>query len=136
MTEPLFYPLFLWFVVALVRVLERPTARRQIVALVLAALAFPVRTQAAVLFPAIAVAVLNDGAAQGTMRRSLRSFGLTWCAGGAAAALAGGAAAAGISHPLGAYGVLLRGWWHPHGLLLWTAANVTSLTLGVGVLVA
>jgi hypothetical protein len=136
LTEPLFYPVFLWFVVALARALERPTTKRQLAALAVAALAFQVRTQAAVLFPAIAVAVLIYGASEGAVRRSLRSFAFTWCAGGVAAVVAAAAAAADVWHPLGAYGVLLRGWWHPHGLLLWTAANVTSLTVGVGVLVA
>ena len=37
--------------------------------------------------------------------------------------------------PLGAYNVLLDDMWHPHNLLIWISANVTSLTLGLGVLV-
>jgi hypothetical protein len=136
MTEPVFYPVFLWFVLALVRALERPTQRRQLVLLLTGAIAFAARTQAAVLFPAIGAAVILYGAAQDSVRASLKSFAFTWliaCAGGV---LVIAAATTGAWAPFGAYGVLLRGWWHPHGLLLWTAANVTSLSLGVGILVA
>ncbi|HEX4679317.1 MAG TPA: glycosyltransferase family 39 protein [Gaiellaceae bacterium] len=136
MTEAVFYPVFLWFVLALVRALERPTRRRQLILLLVGALAFAVRAQAAVLFPAIGLAVLLYGAAQGSVRAAVKSFAFTWlvaCAGGV---LAIAAATSGAWHPFGAYGVLLRGWWHPHGLLLWAAANVTSLSLGVGILVA
>ena len=136
MTESLFYPVFLWFVLALVCALERPTPRRQVIVLLVAATAFAVRTQAGVLFPAIAAAVLVYGAAQGSVRASVKSFALTWLVACAEGAVALGAAAMGAWHPLGAYGVLLRGWWHPHGLLLWTVANVTCLSLGVGILVA
>jgi hypothetical protein len=136
MTEPVFYPVFLWFVLALARALELPTRRRQLVLLLVAALAYATRAQAAVLFPAIVVAVLLFGVARGTARTLVQSFTFTWilsCIGGAAVL---GAAAVSSWNPFGAYSGLLQGLRHPHGLLLWTAANVTSLSLGVGILVA
>jgi hypothetical protein len=136
MTEPVFYPVFLWFVRALVRALELPTRRRQLALLLVAALAYATRAQAAVLFPAIVVAVLLFGVAQDAVRTVVRSFTFTWilsCIGGVAVL---GAAAVSSWDPFGAYSGLLQGLWHPHGLLLWTAANVTSLSLGVGILVA
>jgi hypothetical protein len=136
MTEPVFYPVFLWFVLALARALEVPTRRRQLVLLLVAALAYATRAQAAVLFPAIVVAVLLFGVARGTVRTLVRSFTFTWivsCIGGAGVV---GAAVVSSWNPFGAYSGLLQGLRHPHGLLLWTAANVTSLSLGVGILVA
>jgi hypothetical protein len=48
-------------------------------------------------------------------------------------------AATGVVNPFGAYQKLIDtglGALHPHGLLLWTAANVTSISLGAGVLAA
>ena len=136
MTEPVFYPIFLWFVLALARALEQPTRRRQLALLLLAALAYATRAQAAVLFPAIALAVLLFGGARAAIGTSIRSFTFTWilsCIGGAAVLAA---AAVSAWNPFGAYSGLFQGLRHPHGLLLWTAANATSLSLGVGILVA
>jgi hypothetical protein len=136
MTEPVFYPIFLWFVLVLARALELPTRRRQLVLLLVAALAYATRAQAAVLFPAIVVAVLLFGVARGAVRATARSFTFTWilsCIGGAVVLLA---AAVSSWNPFGAYSGLFEGLRHPHGLLLWTAANATSLSLGVGILVA
>jgi len=106
------------------------------VLLVVAALAYATRAQAAVLFPAIALAVLLFGVAQGAVRATVRSFTFTWilsCVGGAVVLVA---AAVSSWNPFGAYSGLFEGLRHPHGLLLWTAANATSLSLGVGILVA
>lgn len=58
MTENLFYPLFLTFVLALVLVLERPSGRRIALLLVLAALAYATRVQAVALLPALLLAPL------------------------------------------------------------------------------
>jgi hypothetical protein len=87
MIEPVFYPIFLWFVLVLARALELPTRRRQLVLLLVAALAYATRAEAAVLFPAIVVAVLLFGVGRGAVRATVRSFTLTWilsCIGGAA----------------------------------------------------
>ncbi len=56
MTENAFYPVFLGAVLALVLVLERPTAGRQAALLALCALAFLTRTQALALVPAFLLA--------------------------------------------------------------------------------
>jgi len=50
MTENVFYPLFLCFVLALVAMLERPTPRQQALVLALCAVAFLTRAQALALF--------------------------------------------------------------------------------------
>jgi hypothetical protein len=52
MTENAFYPIFMWAAWALVRALEQPTARRQIVLLAFCALAFLTRAQAVALVAA------------------------------------------------------------------------------------
>jgi glycosyltransferase involved in cell wall biosynthesis len=58
MTENAFYPVFMWLAYALVRTLEQPTARRQIVLLAVCAVAFLTRAQAVALVGAVLVAPL------------------------------------------------------------------------------
>jgi hypothetical protein len=138
MTEPAFYPVFLLFVLALVRALERPSWGRQAVMLTALVLAFETRTQAICLVGALLLAAVIHGWSRGRTVALLRAFAPTWSLFGAAILLGGIAAAAGvIGSPLGAYQKLLDdslSVLHPHGLLLWTAANLTSIALGVGVL--
>jgi hypothetical protein len=135
MTEAAFYPVFLLFTLALVRTLERPSLRRQLVLALALALAFATRTQAVALAGAVVSAVVLYGLARRDIRATIRAFAPTWGFYAAAGTCAGALAAAGIWRPLGAYSVLLRESWHPHGILLWVAAHVTSLSLGLGVLV-
>jgi hypothetical protein len=56
MTENVFYPLFLVVVLVFVRVLERPTAPRQLLLLGLVGVAFATRAQAVAIVPALLVA--------------------------------------------------------------------------------
>ena len=58
MTENVFYPLFVTFVLALVRMLEQPTPRRQAVVLVTFGLSYLTRAEAIAFVPAMAVAPL------------------------------------------------------------------------------
>jgi glycosyltransferase involved in cell wall biosynthesis len=58
MTENVFYPLFVWLVLALVAALERPTARRQVLVLALCVLLFLTRAQAVALVAAVLTAPL------------------------------------------------------------------------------
>lgn len=75
MTENVFYPLFLTLVLALVSVLERPTARRVAVLGALLALAYATRVQAAVLLPAALLAPLCLALVRGTgLRETLWRF--------------------------------------------------------------
>lgn len=135
MTEAAFYPVFLLFTLALVRALERPSLGRQLVLALALALALATRTQAVALTGAVGSAVLIHGLARSHVRATARAFAPTWGLYATLGASAAALAAAGVVHPLGAYGVLLDDPWHPHGLALWVAANVTSLSLGLGVLV-
>jgi len=74
MTENAFYPLFLLLVLALVRMLERPTALRQLLVLVLCGGAFLTRTQAVALVPAVLVAPLLLAWIERGRARRLSSF--------------------------------------------------------------
>ena len=79
MTENAFYPVFLVACLALLRVLERPTARRQLVALGIVGLAFATRAQAVVLVPALVtaaavLAVLEARSARERVRPALRAM--------------------------------------------------------------
>ena len=135
LTEPDFYPVFLLFALALVRALERPSLKRQLLVLAALLLTYLTRTQAVVLAAAIVVAVPLYGLARGHVRETLKAFAATWSlyllgAVGVAVALA-----AGLWSPLGPYRPLLDGLAHPHGLAIWAAANLGGLFLGLGVLV-
>ena len=135
LTEPDFYPVFLLFALALVRALEQPTARRQILVLAALFLTYLTRTQAAALAGAIVVAVPVYGIAQGRLRATLRAFAPTWALYGAGGVIVLLAVATGAWSPLGPYRPLIDGLKHPHGLTIWAAANLSSLFLGLGVLV-
>jgi hypothetical protein len=135
MTEGIFYPVFLLFVLALVRALERPKGGRQAMLLLAVTVAFGVRTQAAVLPAAVVAAAMLYGVAGGGFRTTMRAFRPTWLAYALAGVAVAGLAAMGVWNPLGAYDVLLDdAWRHPRGLSLWAGANLTSLSLGLGVL--
>lgn len=135
MTEGIFYPVFLVFVLALVRTLERPTVGRQALLFLALAAAFGVRTQAAVLPAAVVAAAMLYGASGGSLKATLRSFWPTWLGYALAATAVAGLAAMGVWNPLGAYDVLLGdSWRHPRGLALWAGSNVTALSLGLGLL--
>ena len=134
MTEGIFYPVFLLFVLALVRALERPTWGRQAILLLALTAAFGVRTQAAVLPAAVVAGVMLYGVAGGRFGATMRAFWPTWLAYAFAAVAVAGLTATGIWNPLGAYDVLLNdAWRHPRGLSLWAGSNLTSLSLALGV---
>ena len=134
MTEAAFYPIFLGFVLVLVRALERPSLQRQLVLALVLALAFETRTQAVALAGAVVSAVVLYGFARGDLRGNVRLFVPTWALYASIAACAAAVAAAGFWRPLGAYDVLMEEGFHPRGLVLGAAANIVALTLGLGVL--
>lgn len=135
MTEAAFYPIFLAFVLVLVRALELPTIQRQAALVLAVAVAFSARTQAVVLPAAVIAATALHGISRGSTRATLRAFAPTWALYAIAGAAVAGFTAVGTWNPLGAYDVLLHdSWRHPRGLVLWAASNLTSLSLGLGVL--
>jgi hypothetical protein len=134
LTEADFYPAFLLFALMLVRALEHPTWKRQLLVAAALALTYVTRTQAVTLAGAVVVAVPIYGIAQGRVRPTLRAFALTWALYAAAGATLLLAAASGAWSPLGPYRPLLDGFLHPHGLAIWIAANLATLALGLGIL--
>jgi hypothetical protein len=74
MTENAFYPLFLFACLALVAMLERPTAFRQVGLLVVCAVCFATRAQAVALFGAAAVAPVLHGLIERDLRVRLRDY--------------------------------------------------------------
>jgi hypothetical protein len=91
MTENLFYPLFLAAALGILSALDRPSARRQLVALALIALALLTRAQAAALLAAFVTAIVTVAAADvrderlrlRAFLRGLRRYLTTWIALGA-----------------------------------------------------
>lgn len=91
MSENVSYPLFLWAVLAMNAALERPSARRQLLALAAIGLVTLSRGQMAVLLPAFAGSIvlwawIDPRTGGSSFRRHLRAFAPTWVAVGLAAA--------------------------------------------------
>ena len=74
MTENAFYPLFVLACLVILLMLERPSARRQIVALLVCAVCFAARAQAVALFAALVVAPLLHGWIERDLRLRLRRY--------------------------------------------------------------
>jgi hypothetical protein len=144
MTESVAYPLFVTAVLALVRCLEHPTLRRQLVFLLAICLAVLARAEAIVLVPgfvtAVALlAVLEDpGPRSGirSLRKRLRAFSGVWCAlatlgliGLVGASVRGG----GPAGLLGAHKVLL-GKLDLVEAPKWIVFHLAELDLAVGVI--
>jgi hypothetical protein len=89
MTENAFYPLFALACLALLLMLERPTARRQVAALVVCLVCFATRAQAVALFGALVVAPVLHGWIERDLRVRLRRYVPLYAvvAGGAAVAV-------------------------------------------------
>jgi hypothetical protein len=145
MTENAFYPAFLLWALLVVRMLERPTAARQLAALGATGGAFLVRPQAIALAAAlvlvIALVALLDARADGAplvrnLLHRLGAYRFTWAlfAGGAIAA-AGAAVARGRSplDALGAYRAAL-GQVRFGEAPRWIVLHVAELDLYLGVL--
>jgi len=131
MTENAFYPLFVTCVLALVLVLERPTAPRQLVLLGLCALAYVTRQQAIALVPAALCAPLLYAP------RRLRSFAVLYgvVAGGVLLALV--ATLARGRSPLsllGAYRAAVSGSYSVGGVLHFVLYHLAEIDLYLGVL--
>ena len=138
MTESLFYPVFLTAALAMVRVLERPSAGRQFAALAVVAAAVLTRSQAVALLPALVTAIIAASAVDGAgFVRRLRAFTPTWIGlAGAISAVAAWELAHG--RPVIAFFQSSQGVWHQHysigAVLRWFAYHLAELDLYAGVL--
>jgi hypothetical protein len=130
MTENLFYPLFLLCALALVAVLERPTALRLALLLALTLLAFLTRAQAVAIVPAIVTAPLFLG------RARLREFRLLYGAVAAGAVLVLAWEVVRGRSPLavlGAYRATTGSHYSAASILRWFVYHLGELDLYVGV---
>ena len=110
MTEPAFYPIFLLFLLVLIRALELPTRRRQAALALALGLALATRTQAVALAGAVVCAVALYGWSCSRFRETVSAFRdtLVLYAGVGVVLLA--LAATGGWNVLGAYSALLHEW--------------------------
>jgi hypothetical protein len=130
MTENAFYPVFLTCVLALVAMLDRPTAVRQVLVLVLCAAAYATRPQAVALVPAILCAPLLYAP------RRLRAFATLYGVVAAAALVAlAGTVARGRSplELLGAYRAATSSTYTVRGVLEFLVYHLGELDLYLGV---
>jgi hypothetical protein len=125
LTESLFYPVFVAYAAVLAWTLDRPTWRRQALALGLLAVLVGVRTQGLAVVPGTVLAMLLHGG----VRRFVPTFAVL--AAGAAAGLA--AKAAGVALPTGTYDPVFDSLSRVGGMLKWALWSVGSFELALGV---
>ncbi|MFL5927342.1 MAG: glycosyltransferase family 39 protein [Gaiellaceae bacterium] len=137
MTETVFYPLFLCAALLLVLTLERPTALRQLLLLVVCGIAFATRAQAVALLPTVLVAPLLHGWIEQDLRARVRRFAPLYGVVGGLAVLALAMTTARGRSPLSLLGAYRAATSSGYSLgdvlhyLLWHAAE---LDLSVGVI--
>ncbi|HST13831.1 MAG TPA: glycosyltransferase family 39 protein, partial [Gaiellaceae bacterium] len=137
MTENVFYPLFVIFVLALVRMLEEPTPRRQVVVLLAFGLAYLTRAEAIAFVPAMAVApILLALIEQQRLRQALRQYATLYgvLAGGVAAVfLATAVRNRPVSSLLGGYAAATGPGYSAHDVLRYLLYHAAELDLSFGV---
>ena len=137
MTENAFYPLFLCFALALVSMLERPTARRQLLVLALCVILFLTRAQAVALVIAALTAPLALAWIERGRPRRLAAFaplyGVT-LAGGLAVILFEVARGHSPTAALGNYSVTGSGGYQTWPSFRWLLYHVAELDLALWVL--
>jgi hypothetical protein len=147
MTENAFYPLFLFWMLAVVLALERPTTLRQLAAVGLSFVTYLTRNQGAVLLPALVTAifllVLLEAASDrpflvSALRRA-KAYWVTWLtlAIGAAAFLVVELGIKGKTFStavLGGYSVVTSSTYSLHDIGRWFLYHLGELDVAVGVL--
>jgi hypothetical protein len=138
MTENAFYPVFMWLAYALVRALDRPTARRQMIVLALCVLAFLTRAQAVALIAAVLSAPLVLAWIERGRPRRLSAwkwlYGITIGA-GVAVILVEVARGKSPSQLLGGYSVTTEnGTYHLWPSLRWILYHLASIDLSLFVI--
>ena len=137
MTENAFYPLFVLFVLALVRMLEEPTPRRQAAVLLAFGLAYLTRAEAIAFVPAVAIApLLLALIEQDRLRRVLRQYVTLYgmlVGGVAAVVLATAVRGRSASSLLGGYAAATSPGYSAHDVLHYLLYHVAELDLSFGV---
>jgi len=137
MTENVFYPIFVWLAYALVLMLERPTARRQLCVLALCALAFVTRAQTVALVVAVLTAPLVLAWIERGRPRRLAAFRILYGAVVLAVVLivvvevVRGRSPAQV---LGNYSVTSNGGYHVWPVLKWIVLHLAELDLSLWIL--
>jgi hypothetical protein len=137
MTENLFYPLFLFTVLAMVRMFERPAAGRQLAVLGLIGLACLIRPQGVGLVAALLCAIAVDAWWERPLSQRLARYLPTWLAlGGGLLAL--GAVQLALGRSFASIFGSAQGVWYQHyspvGVGRWLVYHLAELDLYSGVL--
>ncbi|MHB8469186.1 MAG: glycosyltransferase family 4 protein [Gaiellaceae bacterium] len=137
MTENAFYPVFAWFAFALVGALERPTVRRQLVALALCGVAFETRAQAVGLLLALLTAPLVLAWIERGRPRRLAAWKPLYAVTGAVVALAFAVELGRGKSPaaiLGGYSSAAAAGYRPWPIVEWIVLHAAALDLSLFVL--
>jgi hypothetical protein len=149
MTEVVAYPVFTWAVLAIVRALDAPSARRDFLAIAAVALAFFARTQFLVLGPILVVAtLLHDvgpavaaarpraigAAVVSALRRTLAAHRVLWVFTGLGLIVVVGLMVTGsLESVLGSYITPVSGTLVPPGAFTAGFKELDGVTLGIGI---
>ena len=148
LTENVFYPVFLFWVLAVVLALDRPTILRQLAAVGLTFVAYETRNQGAVLVPALVSAIVvfvlleawddERGFVRAALRRTA-AFAVTWATLAAAVAAffaveVGSNGKTFSGAVLGGYSILSESSYSVQETLRWTLYQLGELDLAVGIL--
>jgi hypothetical protein len=133
MTEPLFYPAFTAFALVVVRMLERPSPRRQLMTLLTLLVLIGIRPQALALAGSIVAAIILSGLLTHSLLRTLEIYAPTLVGLGCFLTAGAVASAAGLPLPTGAYHVLFHSGFDVVGIAKWGAWNLALYELGIGV---
>jgi hypothetical protein len=134
MTESLFLFSFTAFALVLVRMLERPTAGRQVLVLVTLALLVGIRPQALVLTASVLAAIALKGLLAGSVRGVVREHTVVLTGLGLALLAGSILLLAGISLPANSARPLLTLAYNPLGLAKWTLWNLAVYEIALGVI--
>jgi len=145
MTENAFYPIVAFWMLAAVRILERPTFAGQLLVLALIGLAFLTRPQAVILAPVLVASIgllvtldARDAGGRflGRLLAGLRAYWVTW----ALLAVVGGAAVVRqalrgepLNALLGSYGGVTSLGYEPDEFGSWALYHLAELDIAVGV---
>jgi hypothetical protein len=133
MTEPLFYPVFVAFALALVLALEQPTLRRQLLMLALLAALVGIRPQALAVVGSVVLAVLLRGLLDGALRRTTRAYLVTLVLISVALVAGLAAAAAGVQVPTSGYSAIFNVRYGILGVAKWTTWSLAVYLFALGV---
>jgi hypothetical protein len=132
MTESLFYPLFVVFVLVFVLMVERPTIARQLLTIAMLAILTAVRPQALVLAGSVVAVVVTDALMSAAPRVAIVRYRPTFGVFALVGVIAAGGSVAHVPLPTSAYHTLFTIAYNPVTVVKWGLWNLGGFELALG----